>query len=63
MAIVATFKPDHEGGYLGGVPACSLDEEDWKALTDEQQDAVKASPLYTMRGDKAADKPKAEAGK
>ena len=54
--IVARFKPDHEGSYLGGVPARSLDEDDMKALTPEQREAVKNSKLYTV-----VDSPKASA--
>lgn len=68
MAIVARFtgKKDADGmpvEYLGGVPARSLDEDEFKALTDEQQEAVKASSIYTMAGQKADAAPARAAAK
>jgi hypothetical protein len=46
--IVARYKQDHEGSYLGGVPARDLTEEDFAALPDEQKALVRLSPLYTL---------------
>jgi hypothetical protein len=48
-------------GYLNGIPARDLTEEEWAALTPEQQAEVKASGLYELEGEKVAtEEPPAE---
>lgn len=46
MADAVRFRYVGEGGFLGGVPARDLTEEDWAALDAEQREAVEASDLY-----------------
>ena len=47
--------------FLAGIPARDLEDADWDALSEEQQEAVTASPLYRVRGTKAAAAPAPEA--
>lgn len=42
------FKADHEHSYLPGIPARGLSDDEFKALTAEQQAAVKSSKLYEV---------------
>lgn len=35
--------------YLEGVPARSLTQDEYDALTDEQREAMRSSPLYDVR--------------
>jgi len=67
MADVATYKGRRDDAgvpqeFLSGIPARDLDEADWEALSEAQQDAVRASELYTVRGAarKTAEKEDAE---
>lgn len=51
MAVRASWKPNHQGTYLHGIPARSLTDEDWDALSPEDRQRVEDSGLYSMRSD------------
>lgn len=56
MAIVATWrgKKNDDGNpaeYLHGVPARSLEQDEYDALPQDLQEAVSGSSLYSMRGE------------
>lgn len=50
MAIAAKFKKDSEG-YVEGVPARDLTDEEFAALTDQQKAMVEGSGVYDLRRD------------
>lgn len=45
---IVEYEPE---GFLPGVPARSLTQDDYTALSEEQQKAVHDSPLYELRTD------------
>lgn len=56
MAIRAKFtgKRNEDGTpreYLDGVPSRDIDEDEWKALSNEQRATVRGSSLYATRTD------------
>jgi hypothetical protein len=47
-----------DGGFLNGIPAADLDDDQYAALSAEQKRAVRSSGLYRMDdGDKKAASP------
>jgi len=46
--------------YHSGIPARDLTDDDLKALTNEQRDAVETSPLYTMAAPRSRRRPDGE---
>lgn len=55
-------RPEHRRyEFLNGVPARDLSDDDYAALSDEQQADVAASGLYNVRADPEPDKPAGKA--
>lgn len=49
MALKATFNPSTpEFEFYPGIPTRNLQDEDWAALTEDQQALLATSPLYTV---------------
>lgn len=38
-----------ENGYLPGIPARDLDEDEWRDLSNEERASARRSPLYTVK--------------
>jgi hypothetical protein len=60
MAVARYYNPDRnkEGGSFPGVPLRDLTEEEFDALTPNQQASIDASPIYRKTAPPKAAKPK-----
>lgn len=50
MAGIKAHYVAKDGGHLNGIPARSLSDEEYAALSGEQKRAVRSSGLYRMEG-------------
>lgn len=54
MAIKASRKPSRPDEWLAGIPNRSLSDEEWEALDPADQERIRESGLYSMRGEDSA---------